>query len=115
MFRNKMIIGSAICLFLSAGMLLTQDNSKLKAEHLAQAKEYEEQAKAESKIAEAHAQMKKDYFKKHWINEKLSSKQKIKEMEDHCDKIVKEATTLQKHFELMAAFHKSSAAMLDKK
>ncbi len=92
-----------------------QDVSKVKSEHLSQASKYEELAKAQQNIIDKHTKMKTDFQKKYWINEKLSPKLKIKEMETHCDKIVASAKSQKANFEMMAVMHNSLAKELDKK
>lgn len=91
------------------------NTAKIKADHLSMVKKYEGLAKDQQKIADEHVKMKKEYVAKYWINEKLSPKLQIQEMENHCDKIIEEALKQKEHFLMMTEFHKSLAAELDKK
>jgi TRAP-type C4-dicarboxylate transport system substrate-binding protein len=109
---KTMVIG---ILFLFGTTAWAQDVSKVRAEHLSQASKYEDLAKAQQNIIEEHLNMRGDFKKKYWVNEKISSKQKIKEMETHCDKIIADAKSQKANFEMMAVMHNSLAKELDKK
>ena len=112
---NKMKVMVIGILFLFGATVWAQDVSKVKAEHLSQASKYEELVKAQQNIMEEHSKMKSDFQKKYWINEKLSPKLKIREMETHCDKIITNAKSQKANFEMMAVMHNSLAKELDKK
>lgn len=109
---KTMVIGFLI---LFGATVWGQDVSKTKAEHIAWASKYKELAKEQQLIIDDHVKMRKDYYKKYWINEKVSSKQKIKEMENHCDKIIENAKTQKTNFDMMAEMHSSFAKELDGK
>jgi hypothetical protein len=109
---KTMVIG---ILFLFWTTIWAQDVSKVKAEHISKASRYEELAKAQQNIIDEHSNMKKDFQKKYWINEKLSPKLKIKEMETHCDKIITDAKAQKANFEMMAVMHNFLAKELDNK
>lgn len=111
-----------IKLFLSVMLVLctsfaifSQDVSKIKADHTKQIKRYEGMIKAQQDIIDEHVKMKKDFMKKYWVNEKQSSKQKIAEMEKHCDTITTDAKKLKESYEMMIQFHKNLAGELEKK
>ncbi|HMV42860.1 MAG TPA: hypothetical protein PK079_23750 [Leptospiraceae bacterium] len=113
--KNSKITISVLLYIVTSIAIFSQDVPKIKAEHLKMVAKYEEQVKAQGMIAEEHSKMKKEYVKKYFINEKLSNRSTINEMEKHCDKIIEEANQLKKNFQMMADFHKSLAAELDKK
>lgn len=112
---NKIRVMAIGIVFLLGTTIWAQDVSKVKAEHLSQASKYEDLAKAQQNIIEEHSKMKSDFQKKYWINEKLSPKLKIREMETHCDKIIADAKSQKANFEMMAVMHNSLAKELDKK
>ncbi len=112
---NKIKTMAIGILFLFGTTIWAQDVSKVKGEHISQASRYEELAKAQQSIIDEHSKMKSDFRKKYWINEKLSPKLKIKEMETHCEKIITDAKTQKANYEMMAVMHNSLAKELDKK
>ncbi len=112
---NKIKTMAIGILFLFGTTIWAQDISKVKAEHLSQASKYEGLVKEQQTVIEEHTKMKNDFQKKYWINEKLSPKLKIKEMETHCDKIIADAKSQKANFEMMAVMHNSLAKELDKK
>ncbi len=112
---NKMKVMVIGILFLFGTTVWAQDVSKVKAEHLSRASKYLDLVIVQQNIIEDHLKMKTDFQKKYWINEKLSSKQKINEMETHCEKIIAAAKSQKDNFEMMAVMHNSLAKELDKK
>ena len=110
--RGLLVFG--LILF-AVSLTFANDISKIKSEHLAQASKYDESARAQQSIIDEHVKMKHDFHKKYWINEKLSPKLKIKEMETHCDKIIQAAKTQKSNLEMMAEIHKFMAKELEKK
>ncbi|MDX1958923.1 MAG: hypothetical protein SFU98_10135 [Leptospiraceae bacterium] len=109
---KTMVIG---ILFLFGTTIWAQDVSKVKAEHIAKVSRYEELAKSQQDIIDEHSKMKSDFRKQYWINEKLSPKLRIQEMETHCEKIITAAKSQKANFEMMAVMHNFLAKELDKK
>ncbi len=109
----KTMAAGIVILFGTA--VYANDVSKVKAEHISQASKYEQRAKAQQTIIDEHVKMKKDFYKEYWINEKLSPKLKLKEMETHCDRIIADAKAQKANFEMMTEMHKSLAKELDNK
>ncbi len=82
-------------------------------DHLAQAAVYEQRAQAQDALIAEHTQMKQDYRKRFFVNEKVSPMRKIKEMENHCDAIIKDASSLKVEFLELAKWHRMRAAELE--
>ena len=89
--------------------------SETAANHEAMAAKYEEQAAAEEVLIQEHVQMKKDYKKKFFINEKVTPASKYQVMERHCDAIIKKARRLEAELLDFAKWHRMSAAELREK
>jgi hypothetical protein len=85
------------------------------ADHLSMVKNYADKAAEQSAIIAEHQQMKLDYKKRYYINEKLTPSARMKEMEDHCDAIIHHAQMLRDEFLEFAKWHKMRAAELQGK
>jgi hypothetical protein len=89
--------------------------SQVAADHLSKVKYYEDKAAEQGAIIAEHQQMKADYKKHYYINEKLTPSARMKEMEDHCDAIIHHAQMLKDEFLEFAQWHKMRAAELQGK
>ncbi len=65
---NKIKLMGIGFLILFGTTVWAQDVSKTKAEHISWASKYKELAKSQQSIIDEHVTMKKDYYKKYWIN-----------------------------------------------
>ncbi len=88
------------------------EGSQVASDHLAQAASYEQRAQAQNDLIAEHTKMKEDYIRRYFINEKVSPTSKIKEMEKHCDTIIKDALGLKAEFLEFAKWHRMRAAEL---
>lgn len=92
--------------------LYAAEPSQVAADHLSMAKYYEGKAAEEEALITEHQQMKTDYKKRYFINEKVTPSARLKIMEDHCDAIISDARKLDTEFLEFAKWHKMRAAEL---
>ncbi len=92
--------------------LYAAEPAQVAADHLSMAKSYEGKAADQDAIIAEHQQMKTDYKKRFFINEKLTPSARMKEMENHCDAIIQDAQKLKTEFLEFAKWHKMRAAEL---
>jgi hypothetical protein len=95
--------------------LYAAEPSQVAADHLSKVKYYEDKAAEQGAIIVEHQQMKVEYKKSYYINEKLTPSARLKEMENHCDAIIQEAQKLKTEFLEFAKWHKMRAAELQGK
>ena len=94
------------------GSLFANGIKQTKTDHKDLASSYEQKAKEQDAIVAEHTQMKQDFVRRFFINEKISPMYKIREMEKHCDTIIAEASKLRDEFTEFAKWHKMSAQEL---
>jgi monoamine oxidase len=82
------------------------------ADHEGLAASYEEKAAAQDALIAEHTQMKKEYKDRFFVNEKVSSPDKIRAMENHCDAIIEAAKEEKGQLLEFAKWHRMSAAEL---
>jgi hypothetical protein len=110
---NIVILSLAIMIGLALSQnLYAAEPSQVAADHLSKVKYYEDKAAEQGAIISEHQQMKADYKKHYYINEKLTPSVRMKEMEDHCDAIIHHAQMLKTEFLEFAKWHKMRAAEL---
>jgi hypothetical protein len=97
------------------GARFAAEPSQVAADHLSMAKYYEGKAAEQGAIIAEYQQMKADYKKRYYINEKLTPSARLKTMEDHCDAIIRDAKKLDSEFLEFAKWHKLRAAELQGK
>lgn len=95
--------------------LYAAEPSQVAADHLSMVKYYEGKAAEEEALITEHQQMKTDYKKRFFINEKITPSARLKSMEDHCDAIIRDAKKLDTEFLDLAKWHKMRAAELQGK
>jgi hypothetical protein len=111
--RNIVILSLVVMIgFALSHNLYAAEPSQVAADHLKMAKYYEDKAAEQEAIITEHQQMKTDYKKDYYINEKLTPSAKLKKMEGHCDAIIKDAKKLKTEFLEFAKWHKMRAAEL---
>ena len=88
---------------------------KLIQKHLAMEAYYEKKAKEEEDLIEAHIKERKEFYKKYYINEKITPKFRLRPMVRHCNIIIHEAEKMRKQFLMFAHWHKMRAEELQKK
>ena len=86
--------------------------SQVAADHQALAASYEEKAAVQDALIAEHTKMKQDYKTKFFVNEKVTPMGKVREMEAHCDAIIKDAEKLRSELLDFAHWHKMRAAEL---
>jgi hypothetical protein len=82
------------------------------AGHLSMAKYYKGRVAEQEELISEHQQMKADYKKHYFINEKVTPSAGLKKMEDHCDAIIRDAKKSEAEFLDFAKWHKMRAAEL---
>ncbi len=114
--RNIVILSLVIMIgFALSHNLYAADQSQVIADHLKMAKYYDGKAAEQDALITEHQQMKTDYKKDYYINEKITPSARLKKMEDHCDAIIKDAQKLKTEFLEFAKWHKMRAAELQEK
>lgn len=91
---------------------LAAEPSQVAADHLALAASYEQKATEQDALIAEHTQMKADYKDRFFINEKVTPLDKVREMETHCDAIIKNAQTEKAKLLDFANWHRMRAAEL---
>ena len=91
------------------------DVSTVKADHLDMAVSYERKAKEQATIIDEHTQMKADYKKRFFINEKVTPLSTLRPMEDHCNALIQDASKLRGEYLEFAKWHRMTAAALEGK
>ncbi len=89
-----------------------EDTAALVADHQAMAASYDNKAKAQDELIAEHTQMKQDYKKRFYINEKVTPASGLAKMDEHCDAIIGDAKKLQAEFLDFAKWHRMRAAEL---
>ena len=83
-------------------------------DHLALAASYDSRIKDLDGVIAEHERMKRDQ-RRYYINEKLTPKKRMAEMDRHCDAIIQDTRKLQKDLGDLAAWHRTLAADLQSK
>ncbi len=119
---NIVILSLAIMIgFAAFHNLYAAEPSAVAADHLAMAKSYEKKAAEQDVIITEQQQMKTDYEKRFYIDEKGENLtpsrplREVKEMEDHCDAIINDARKLKDDYLEFAKWHRMRAAELQGK
>jgi len=86
--------------------------SEVAAGHFKMEKYYEGKAAEQDATITEHQQMKSDYKKQNFINEKVTLINRIKQMEQHCDAIINDAQKLKADFIEFAKWHRMRAEEL---
>lgn len=81
-------------------------------DHLAMAASYEQKAQAQAALIAEHTQMKQDYQNRFFVNEKVTPRDKIREMGQHCDAIIQAAQQEKSQLLELAKWHRLRAAEL---
>ncbi len=122
----KILNSAILSLALLFGFALSQnlyaaEPSQVAADHLKMAKYYEGKASEQDAIIAEQQQMKSDYEKRFYIDEKGENLtpsrplREVKEMEDHCDAIINDARKLKDDYLEFAKWHRMRAAELQGK
>ncbi len=122
----KILNSAILSLALLIGFALSQnlyaaEPSQVAADHLKMAKYYEGKASEQDAIIAEQQQMKSDYEKRFYIDEKgenLTTSRplrEVKEMEGHCDAIINDARKLKDDYLEFAKWHRMRAAELQGK
>jgi hypothetical protein len=82
------------------------------SDHQAFVASYEQKAAEQDALIAEHVQMKKDYADRFVGPQKTGTPAQVKEMEQHCDAIIQDATKLRDEFLEFAKWHKMRAAEL---
>ncbi len=109
-----------LVLWFLAGLTLTTvahaaDAASSIQDHLAMAAAYDVRIKDLDAVVAEHQQMKKDYTKRFYVNDKITPPAKFEAMNKHCDAIIRDATALRTELAAMANWHKLRAAELEGK
>jgi cell division protein FtsB len=111
---NRVGLALFVLLFLAGvGRVDAVQVSEATTDHLALAKKYEAQMNVQNTLITEHQQMKRDYYNRFFVNEKISPRKKLQKMEQHCDAIVTEATKLRDELQEFAKWHRMRAAELE--
>jgi hypothetical protein len=111
--RNIVILSLAIMIgFALSHNLYAAEPSQVAAKHLSMVKYYEGKAAEQDAIITEHQQMKTDYKKQYFINEKITPSVRLKTMDNHCDAIIRDAKKLDNELLELAKWHKMRAAEL---
>ena len=89
--------------------------SKMIRMHLDQEAYYKKKAAEEETIISEHQKEKHEFYRKYFINEKLTPKFRLRPMVRHCDIIIHEARKMRRQFLMFAHWHKMRAEELEKK
>ncbi len=83
--------------------------------HLEEEAYYEKKAKEEDAIIAEHQKEKNEFYRKYFINEKVTPRFRLRPMVRHCDIIIHEAKKMRRQFLMFAHWHKMRAEELEKK
>jgi septal ring factor EnvC (AmiA/AmiB activator) len=113
---KRTLLGTACLMGFTAVALRAADVPPTAEAHLNMAASYEEKAKVQEDLMAEHQQMKKDFEKKRYLNEKITPrKTAVEPMEKHCDAIIKDAAALRADLADFAKWHRMRAAELQGK
>jgi hypothetical protein len=110
------ILGSALLLvFASPLRVQAAEVSDVIADHQATATSYEQKAAQQDALIKEHVEMKKTYAQRYTPGNasKIGVPSKVKQMEKHCNAIVKDATKLRNELLDFAKWHRMRAAELE--
>ena len=108
---------ATLSLIIIMGMLLpafAAEVSEVAADHKALVASYQEKAAAQDALIQEHQQMKKDYDRRFYVNEKVTPKSGIHgKMDKHCDAIINAAQQEKQVLLDFAKWHQMRAAELE--
>ena len=111
-FNDTILILAMVLGIVSPIPAYAQEVSQVASDHLAQAASYEQKVQAQDVLIAEHTKMKQDYRTRFFINEKVSPMVEIRKMENHCDTIIKDASSLKGELLEFAKWHRMRAAEL---
>ena len=109
----QVVAGVVLAGGLMAPVYAEEDISKVAKDHLALAASYEEKATGQEALVAEHTDMKRDYKRRFYVNEKVSPLLKVQKMEAHCDGIIRAAQAEATELREFAKWHRMRAAELE--
>lgn len=108
-------LGWMVLTMLSQYPAFAAEVSEVIADHKSLAASYQEKAAAQDALIQEHQQMKKDYNRRFTPSNysKIGIPSRVKEMDKHCDKIVKAAKQEKQTLLDFAEWHRMRAAELE--
>lgn len=106
------IVLSLLMVLIFTPLAYAVEASEVISDHQKMTATYEEKAAAQDVLIAEHEQMKKDYKRRFYLNDKVTPPGRIQKMETHCDVIISDASKLKQDLLEFARWHRMSAIEL---